>query len=351
MSAVSATRAPARTPSAAILGTRPARVAGIVAAPILLASVTFLSLALGSAELDIGTVIGAFAAFDGSSAHLIVTELRLPRTLIGLAVGAALGLSGTLMQGVTRNPLAEPGILGINAGAALFVVIAIAILGVSSVAGYVWFALSGAALASVLVYGLGSAGRGGATPVRLALAGAVLAALFASLTGAVLVLDAQALDQYRFWAAGAISGRDLAVLRDVVPFLLTGAIIALPAGRQLNALGLGDDVAVSLGQRVALVRAFAAVGVVLLAGGAVAAAGPIVFVGLVVPHAARILVGPDYRWVLVYALFIGPILLLGADIVGRIVVRPAEVQAGIMTALLGAPVFIALVRRSRLAEA
>ena len=321
-----------------------------MAAVAALACVAFLSLALGSAELEIGTVIGAFSEFDGSTGHLIVTELRLPRTLIGLAVGAALGLSGTLMQGVTRNPLAEPGILGINAGAALFVVLAIAMLGVSSVAGYVWFALAGAALASILVFGLGSVGRGGTTPVRLALAGAVLAALFSSLTAAVLVLDAQALDQYRFWAAGAIAGRDLGVLRDVLPFLLAGALVALPAGRQLNALGLGDDVAASLGQRVTLVRALAAIAVVLLAGGAVAAAGPIVFVGLAVPHTARILVGPDYRWILVYALVIGPILLLGADIVGRIVVRPAEVQAGIMTALLGAPIFIALVRRSRMAQ-
>ena len=168
-----------------------------MAAVAALACVAFLSLALGSAELEIGTVIGAFSEFDGSTGHLIVTELRLPRTLIGLAVGAALGLSGTLMQGVTRNPLAEPGILGINAGAALFVVLAIAMLGVSSVAGYVWFALAGAALASILVFGLGSVGRGGTTPVRLALAGAVLAALFSSLTPAVLVLDAQALDHYR----------------------------------------------------------------------------------------------------------------------------------------------------------
>lgn len=312
--------------------------------------VALASLALGSAELELGAVIRAFTAFDGSNGHLIVIELRLPRTLIGLGVGAALALAGCVMQGVTRNPLAEPGILGVNAGASLAVVIAIALLGVAHPAGYVWFALAGAAVASVLVYALGSVGRGGAAPMQLALAGAVLAALLTSLTSAILVLDANTLDQFRFWAVGSIAGRDLGVLIAVLPFLLGGGVLALVSGRQLNALSLGDDVARSLGQRVGLVRLAMAVSVVLLAGGAVAAAGPIAFVGLAVPHAARALVGPDYRWLVPYAALLGPSLLLASDILGRILARPGEVQVGIMTALIGAPVLIWLVRQRRLAQ-
>lgn len=317
---------------------------------MVLAGVGLSSLALGSAELELGSVVGAFTAFDGSNAHLIVTELRLPRTLIGLVVGVALAVAGTLMQGVTRNALAEPGILGVNAGASFAVVIAISALGISSTAGYVWFALAGAAVASVIVYALGSLGRGGATPVRLAMAGAVLAALLVSLTSAILVLDAQTLDQFRFWVVGSIAGRDREVLLAVLPFVVAGSLMAVALGRQLNALSLGEDLARSLGQRVGLVRTTAWTAVILVAGGAVAGAGPIAFVGLAVPHAARMLVGADYRWITAYAIVLGPILLLGADILGRIAARPAELQVGIMTALIGGPIFIWLVRRNRLSE-
>jgi iron complex transport system permease protein len=334
----------------AVLSGASARLAGLLACGVLLGFIGLLSLALGSAELDIGSVIGAFIAFDGSNAHLIVTELRVPRTLVGIAVGVALALSGTLMQGLTRNPLAEPGLLGVSAGASLMVVVAIAGFGITTVDGYVWFALAGAAGASVIVYALGSVGRGGATPVRLALAGAVLGAFLGSITSAVLVLDEQTLDQFRFWDVGAIAGRTLPMLATVAPFLLAGTLVALVAGRQLNALSLGDDLARSLGQRVGVVRIVVATAVVLLAGGAVALAGPIVFVGLAVPHAARILVGPDYRWLVAYGVLLGPSLLLASDILGRIVARPSEVQVGIMTALVGAPIFIWLVRRSRLAD-
>ena len=251
---------------------------------------------------------------------------------------------------MTRNPLAEPGILGINAGAAFAVVLAIHIFGVSSVAGYAWFALAGAAITAVLVYALGASGRDGATPVKLALAGAVLAGLLVSLTSAVLVFDTRTLDQFRFWIVGSIAGRDAGVALAVAPFIGAGLLVALAAGRWLNAMALGDDVARSLGQRVELARAASAAGFVLLAGGAVAAAGPIAFVGLTVPHAARALVGPDYRWVVPYSIVLGAILLLAGDIAGRVVARPAELEVGIVTAVAGAPVFIWLVRRRRLAE-
>jgi iron complex transport system permease protein len=273
----------------------------------------------------------------------------VPRTVIGLGVGAALGLAGAVMQGVTRNPLADPGILGIEAGASLAVVVAIHSFGVGSLTGYIWFAFAGAAVASVVVYVLGSMGRGGATPVKLALAGAAMAAMLGSLTSAILLLDMATLDQYRFWVVGSLAGRDGTIVAQVLPFLLLGAVVALGSARSLNTLALGDDMARSLGQRVQVARAVCAVAVVVLTGAAVAAAGPIGFIGLTIPHVARAICGPDYRWVLPWSLVLGPSLLLTADIIGRIVARPGELQVGIVTAVIGAPFFIALVRRRKLA--
>jgi iron complex transport system permease protein len=323
---------------------------GLAAAGAALAGCVLASLAIGSLDVPLGEVIAAFTAFQETDEHVIVRELRVPRTEVGLLVGAALGASGALMQGVTRNPLADPGVLGINAGAALAVVLAIFLLGVTSVAGYAWFALAGAALSAVVVLALGGTGRGGATPIKLALAGAVLAALLVALTSAVLVLDVSTLDEFRFWIVGSIAGRDSGVALSVLPFIAAGLVVALVAGRWLNALALGDDVARSLGQRVGRARAAAAAGFVLLAGGAVAAAGPIVFVGLTVPHAARALVGADYRWIVPWSAVLGAILLLASDVAGRVIARPAELEVGIVTAALGAPAFIWIVRRPRLAE-
>ena len=334
--------------NAALLPSDRLRAAGMAAALLGLALCVFGSLAIGSLTIPLGEVISALTDPGDSDAHVVVNELRVPRTEIGLLVGGALGASGALMQGVTRNPLAEPGILGINNGAAFLVVLAIFVLGVTSVAGYAWFALAGAALAAVIVYALGSGGRDGATPVKLALAGAVLAWLFVSLTSAVLVFDTRTLDEFRFWVVGSIAGRDTGVALTVLPFIAVGLVISLLAGRWLNALALGDDVAQALGQHVALARVAAGIGFVLLAGGAVAAAGPIAFVGLTVPHVARALVGPDYRWIVPYSTVFGAILLLAGDILGRVVARPGELEVGIVTALLGAPFFIWLVRRRRM---
>ena len=305
------------------------------------------SLAVGSRSTSLGEVLGAFTAYDGSDAHAIVRELRVPRTELGLLVGAALGAAGALMQGVTRNALAEPGILGINAGAAFAVVLAISLLGVSSVTAYAAFALAGAGLTAALVFALG--GRG-AAPIRFALAGAVLTTFLVSLTSALLVFDARTLDEFRFWIVGSLAGRDAGVVLAVLPFVAAGMAIALGAGPWLNALALGDDVARSLGQHVGRARATAAAGFVLLAGGAVAAAGPIAFVGLAVPHIARGIVGPDYRWIVPYSVVLGAALLLAADVLGRVVTPPAELEVGIVVALLGAPFFIWLVRRRRLVE-
>jgi iron-siderophore transport system permease protein len=330
------------------LPTHRARLAGLLAATALLALCVLASLSLGSLAVGFGDVVGAFTAYDGSDAQAIVRDLRVPRTELGLLVGAALGAAGALMQGTTRNPLAEPGILGINAGAAFAVVAAISFLGVTSVAANVAFALVGAGVSAVLVLVLGGSGRGGPTPVRLALAGAVLTALLVSLTSAVLVFDAQTLDEFRFWIVGSIAGREAGVTLSVLPVVAAGLVVALSAGRSLNALALGDDVARSLGQHVARARATSSVGFALLAGGAVAAAGPVGFVGLAVPHVARAVVGSDYRWIVPYSMVLGAGLLLAGDVLGRVVARPAELEVGIVTALLGAPFFVWLVRRHRL---
>jgi iron complex transport system permease protein len=329
---------------------RSARLAGLVVAVGVLVLVALLSVAVGAKSIPLRDVIDALLHFDGSSDHLVIRELRVPRTLIGLGVGAALGLAGTVMQGVTRNPLADPGILGVNAGASLALVVAIRLLDVRTLNGYVWFAFVGAAIVSVGVYALGSMGRDGATPLKLALAGAAVAAMLGSITTGILLLDVTTLDQFRFWVVGSIAGRDKEVALQVAPFLLAGGALALASARSLNSMGLGEDVARSLGLRVGLARIVAAVSVVLLCGGATAAAGPIAFVGLTIPHVARSICGPDHRWLLPYSAVLAPTLLLGADVVGRVVVRPGELQVGIVTALVGAPFFIALVRRRRLAQ-
>lgn len=331
--------------------TTTARATGLLVAVAALALVAFASVAYGSRSIGLGAVWDALWHFDPSiDDHLIVREMRVPRTILGLLVGAALGLAGAVMQGLTRNPLADPAILGVQSGATLAVVVAIYTLGVGSFGGYVWFAFAGAAVASVVVYLLGSLGRGGATPVKLALAGAAMTALLQALASAILLLDVETLDQYRFWAVGSLVGRDVDTVGEVAPFIAVGIVLALVSGRMLNALALGDDVARSLGQRVALGRATSALAVVILAGAATAAAGPIGFIGLTIPHVARAIVGPDYRWILPWSLVTAPILLLGADVVGRVISRPSEVQVGIVTAVIGAPFFVLLVRRRRLAE-
>jgi iron complex transport system permease protein len=344
----STTAVAARAPQTPPLATSGARAAGLLAAVLLLVLCAATSLAIGSRSVPLREVVTALVAPDGSDSHAIVRDLRVPRTLLGLLVGGALGAAGALMQGVTRNPLAEPGILGVNAGAAFAVVLWIQVVGLGSVTVYAAVALVGAAASAVLVFVLGGTARGGPTPVRLALAGAVLTALLTSLTSAVLVFSATTLDEFRFWAVGSLAGRDPGVALGVLPVLGAGFAIALASGRSLNALALGNDVARGLGQDVTRARLVAGTAFVLLAGGAVAAAGPIAFVGLAVPHLARGVVGPDYRWVVPYSVVLGGALLLGADVIGRVLAPPGEVQVGVVAAFVGAPVFLWLVRRRRL---
>ena len=328
---------------------RSTRVVGLVLVCTVLVLVVVTSLAVGTRSIPFGTVVRSFTDFNGSTDHMIVRELRLPRTMIGVLVGSALGVAGGLMQAVTRNPLADPGLLGVSAGASFAVVLAIFVLGIGSLSAYVWFALAGAAATSVAVFALGSIGRGGANPVRLALAGAALSALLGSCTSAVVLLDRQTLDQYRFWVVGSLSGRDMAIVGQAAPFLLVGLLLAFALGRPLNALALGDDAARALGTRVGLTRLATVLAVTLLAGAATAACGPVAFIGLTVPHLARLACGADQRWLLPFSAALGPVMLLSCDILGRVIARPAEVQVGIMTAVVGGPIFIALVRRARMA--
>ncbi|OSC71404.1 iron ABC transporter permease [Streptomyces sp. Alain-F2R5] len=317
----------------------------LVVVAVLAAAMT-ASLALGSRDVAWADVWSALGGAEQTLEEAAVAK-RVPRTLMAVAVGAALGLSGAVMQGVTRNPLADPGILGVNMGASLAVVTAIAYFGLASVSGYIWVAMTGAALTAGFVYAVGSLGRGGATPLKLALAGAAISAALASLVSAVVLPRNDISDTFRLWQIGGVGGASYAQLGSVVPFLAAGFVICLASARALNSLALGDDLAAGLGERVALVRAGAALGAVVLCGASTAVAGPIVFVGLVVPHTFRLLVGVDHRWLLPFSALGGAVLLTAADVVGRVVARPAEIDVGIVTAIVGAPFFIHLVRRQK----
>lgn len=329
---------------------RPGRAAGLVLLLAVLAVVLLLSVAVGAKSIPLDRVWDLLLHPDGSDDAVIVHDLRIPRTLLGVVVGVALGLSGALMQALTRNPLADPGLLGVNAGAAAAVVVAMALLSTTSPMVYVWFAFLGAGLASVVVYGIGARGRSGATPVRLALAGTAVTFALLSFVQGVTILKPDVFDQYRFWSVGALGGHDAALTGQMAPFVVVGSVLALALARPLNALALGDEVGRALGAGLARTRVLGAVAITLLAGAATAAAGPIAFVGLTVPHVARALTGPDQRWVLPYSMVLAPILLVGADVVGRVVSRPGELQVSLVTAFIGAPVFIAIVRRRRISQ-
>lgn len=305
------------------------------------------SLLLGVQQVAPDAVLDALRGMPGDAEAAAVVAARLDRTAIGLAVGGAVALSGVVLQGLTRNPVAEPGILGLNAGAALAVVVGIRFLGLTTVTGYAVAALVGTLVVAAVVQSLTLMAPRASAPVSMALAGAAVMALAQSLIGAVLVTDRGALDSFRFWQVGSVAGRDAGQLLDLLPFLAVGALLALTAGPTLNAVALGDDVARGLGQNVMVHRGLAAAGAVLLAASATALAGPIAFVGLVVPHTVRALVGADHRRVLALSLLVGPAFVVLADVAGRLVARPSEVQAGIVCAVVGAPVLVALVRRVR----
>jgi iron complex transport system permease protein len=311
---------------------------------LVLLAVLVLSIGVGAKQLSLGEVWHGLLD-SGSSAYPVVHRMRLPRTLLGLLAGAALGLAGGVMQALTRNPLADPGLLGINAGASAAVATAASFLGVTTFSGYVWFALAGAAAVTALVYAVG--GGHAATPERLTLAGSALNATLFSYVSAVMLLDTSSLDKMRFWTVGSLASAQQSTVVKVLPFVAVGLLTALALSRPLNALALGDDSARAVGARPALIRTAAVAAVTLLCGAATAACGPIVFIGLLVPHLVRALTGPDLRWMFPYCAVLAPVLLLGADVLGRVLARPGELQVGIVTAVLGGPLFLYFVRRGR----
>ncbi|MFF2025620.1 FecCD family ABC transporter permease [Streptomyces sp. NPDC058171] len=323
----------------------PRLVLALVGAALLLVAAALASVMFGSMSTSAGDVLDVLSG--DADAHLTtVVESRYPRTLLGVLAGACLAVCGTLMQGITRNPLAEPGLLGVNTGAAAGVVTATAFLGATGSSSAMWWALPGALVAGALVHLIGFSGAS-SSPVRLVLAGAVLTAVLMAYIQAVTLSRPQTFDNYRYWVVGALGGRDFDVLWSVLPFAATGLLIAVLVAPALNALALGDESATSLGANPAVTRALGWGAAVLLAAAATAAAGPIAFVGLAVPHVVRGLVGTDHRWQIALAALVGPVLLLAADVIGRVLLRPQELMVGVVTAFVGAPALLITLRRMK----
>ncbi|MET8778931.1 iron chelate uptake ABC transporter family permease subunit [Nocardia sp. NPDC004654] len=318
---------------------------------VLLAVAGLLSLIVGTKSIPVAEVWSALWNSDGSPDDMVVTEYRVPRTLLGLLAGIALGVAGCLMQGLTRNPLADPGLLGINAGAAFAITLAVAFLGATEITSYVWFGFAGAALVSIVVYRLGTAGRQGADPIRLTLAGVAVTAVLTGATKGLILLHASAFDAMRQWDSGSLTGRGYDIIGGAAPFIAVGLVAAVIAARSLNAVALGDDMAHALGVNVGRTRLLTAGALTLLCGTATAAVGPITFVGLAVPHIAKWLVGPDQRWIVAYSMVLAPALVLSSDVLGRVILPGDEVPAGLVTAFLGAPVLIWLARRAKASAA
>ena len=323
------------------------RVVWLIVLLAVVAVVCVMSVTFGNRTVSLPDIVAGLTG-DIESNNAAAVARRVPRTILALLVGAALAVSGAVMQGVTRNPLADPQILGINGGASLAVVTGLAFFGVTSAVGYIWLAMLGAALAALFVYTIGSLGRGGASPLKLALAGAATAVAVSSLISAILLPRIDVMSVFRFWQIGGVGGATVDNILLVIPFLVVGFVICLASSGALNALALGDELATGLGEKVRTARLFSALGAVILCGAATAVAGPIGFVGLIVPHICRLIVGPDHRWLLPVSALVGGGLLTIADVVGRVIARPQEVEVGVVTALIGAPFFIAIVRRQRM---
>jgi iron complex transport system permease protein len=344
MAAITRTSSSGRT----IRATHRHRLLVLVGLFVALAVTIALSIAIGAKPVPPSEVWHALTAPTGTESDIVVRSLRIPRTAVGILAGIALGVAGALMQGHTRNPLADPGLLGVTQGAGFAMVLSIMVLGVTSLYGYIWFGLAGALLASAGVFALGMVGgRSSPTPVTLALAGTAVSAFLYALTSALVLMDEQAMDVFRFWQSGSIASRGPDVAWQVLPFIAVGLVLALFNAPGLNALSLGEDVARALGQNITLTRVVGIAAITLLSGASVAACGALAFLGLIVPHLARPLSGPDHRWLLPYSGLIGAAALLLADVIGRVVARPGELEVGVVLALIGAPFFVALVRRRK----
>ncbi|PDP89378.1 iron ABC transporter permease [Glycomyces fuscus] len=337
---------PAVSGAAAVRRPRRGKSLWLLAVLGVLVALMFASVVVGSRDVPWSAVVAAFGGAAENFDQAAVAK-RIPRTLLAVLAGAALGVAGAVMQGVTRNPLADPGILGVNMGASLAVVTGIAYFGLATATGFIWTAVIGAGLTMLFVYAIGSLGRGGATPLKLALAGAATSAALASFIRAVVLPRGDIAEGAQSWQIGGVGGGTFDSVSQVLPFLLAGLAVCLLSARALNLLALGDELAAGLGERVALVRGVAFLGAVVLCGATTAVTGPISFVGLLVPHVCRLLVGVDHRWLIPFSALGGAALLTAGDVVGRVVARPGEIDVGIVTALIGAPFFIYIVRRQK----
>ncbi|WP_433942940.1 FecCD family ABC transporter permease [Paenibacillus sp. SN-8-1] len=323
------------------------RVVYLILSLLVLAGVMVCSIAFGVTDIPVRTVWESITHYNGSNEHLVIRTTRVPRALIAAAVGACLAVAGAVMQVLTRNPIASPSTLGVNAGAAFFIMLAGTFLGISGQHAFTWVALIGAGLSGGIVFLLGSIGRDGMTPVKITLAGASMTAFFSSLTQGLMLTDGKMFDQILAWLVGSVAGREMSQLEAVWPYMASGMLIALLLSRHLNVLAMGDDLAQGLGQSPARIKLIGAASVILLAGGSVAVAGPIAFVGIIIPHIVRYLVGTDHRWILPFSGVLGAILLVAADLGSRYIAMPKEVPVGVMTAILGVPFFVYIARKGR----
>jgi len=328
-----------------LLKTRAQKVVGLAVSSAVLIAGIICSIAFGVTNIGWRTIVESLTAFDGSQEHLIIRTARVPRALIAAIAGASLAVAGSLMQGITRNPLASPSLFGINAGAAFFIVSGSAFFGASGLTTFATLAFVGAAFTSLLVYVLGSIGSDGLTPLKVTLAGAAMTAFFSSLSLGILLTGGQTFDQVLYWFVGSVAGRDMGIFTTAAPYMGIALVGAFIIARHMNLFTLGEDVATGLGQKTFAIKLAAAVIIVLLAGGSVSVAGPIAFVGIIIPHLTRHLVGIDYRWVIPYCALLGGILLLAADIGSRYISFPKEVPVGVMTAIIGVPFFVYIARR------
>ncbi|MEI2464801.1 iron chelate uptake ABC transporter family permease subunit [Niallia taxi] len=319
----------------------------IIVSIILLIACIVASLAFGARVVSFQDILDGLTGKNEDSFGANIVRKRLSRTVFSLLCGAALGVSGALMQAITRNPLADPSILGVNTGASLFVVCGLAFFNISTANQYIWFALLGAALTAAFVFGIGSMGRGGATPIKLVLAGAATTAALSSLVTAILIPNSYAMDQFRFWQVGSVGSGTWNSITTFLPFLAIGILIAFISAPALNALALGDDVATGLGVRPGFLRLGGAIGGVVLCGAATALAGPIGFIGLMSTHVMRLILGPDVRFVIPMSAITGAIILTFSDVIGRLIASPGELEVGVVTAFIGAPILIILAKKSK----
>ena len=319
----------------------------LVSGILLLAAAVIASLVLGARVVSYQELLDGLFYKDTDSYGANVVQKRVSRTVFSLCCGIALGIAGVLMQAVTRNPLADPSILGVNTGAALFVVSGITFFNITTAGQYIWLALSGAAITAVFVFGIGSMGRGGATPIKLVLAGAATSAALSSLVTAIMIPSTYAMDQFRFWQVGSVGSGTWDSIIIFLPFLIVGLIIAFISAPALNALALGDDVATGLGVRPGVLRFFAICSGVILCGVTTALAGPIGFIGLLATHAMRLVIGPDLRFLIPMSALAGAVILTFSDVAGRLIGSPGELEVGIITAFIGAPILIVLAKKSK----